>query len=289
MPALVPEIRVDRTWIGAPAAGALGNPTVALLAGGLAVLVVGTTAYVTGWVPWPVVVALHAVAIYVIFTPLHEAVHGVAHRSKRANAVIGRIAGWALGVSFPFFRAVHLEHHSHTNDPARDPDFVVARRPRALVALWCMAIEASYRRHFFGRRLWRDRRDLVEALAFEGVVVALLVASIAQGWWRPLVVCWFAPAFLALVSLAFLFDFLPHYPFDTRARYFDTRIYPGRILNVLLLGQNHHLIHHLWTTIPWWRYQRVFHEIRDDLAARGARIGWRVTPLPEAVREEEAA
>jgi beta-carotene hydroxylase len=288
MAAVVPEIRVDRAWIGAPAGG-LGNPTLALLAAALTTLAGGTVAYLAGWVPWPVTVVVNAVAIYVVFTPLHEAVHGIAHRSKRVNAAVGRVAGWALGVSYPYFRAVHLEHHSHTNDPARDPDFVVARRPRALVWLWCMAIEASYRRHFFQRRLWRDRRDLVEALAFEGVLLGLLVTSIVFGWWRALIVCWLAPAFLALVTLAFLFDFLPHYPFDTRARYFDTRIYPGRILNVLLLGQNHHLIHHLWTTIPWWRYQAVFAAIREELVARGARIGWHVTPLPAAVREREAA
>lgn len=289
MAAIVPEIRPDRAWIGAPEARGLGNPTVALLVGALAVLAAGTAAYLAGALPWPVVVALHAVAIYVVFTPLHEAVHGIAHRSKRMNALIGRIAGWALLVSYPFFRAVHLEHHSHTNDPARDPDLVVARRPRALVLLWCAAVEASYRRHFFGRRLWRDRRDLAEALAFEAFVLGALVASIAFGFWRPLLVCWIVPAFLALVGLAFCFDFLPHYPFDNRERYYDTRIYPGRVLNVLLLGQNHHLIHHLWTTIPWWRYQAVFHAIRGELAARGARIGWRVAPLPEAVRSREAA
>jgi beta-carotene hydroxylase len=289
MAAAVPEIRVDRAWIGAPAARGLGNPTVVLFAGAILVIAGGTTAHLAGWVAWPVTVVVNAIAIYVIFTPLHEAVHGVAHRSKRVNAAMGRIAGWALGISYPFFRAVHLEHHSHTNDPARDPDLVVARRPRVLVALWCMAVEVSYRSHFFGRRLWRDRRDLAEALAFEIVVATLVVASIAFGWWRPLVVCWLAPAFAALVTLAFLFDFLPHYPFDNRARYYDTRIYPGRMLNALLLGQNHHLIHHLWTTIPWWRYQAVFGAIREELASRGARVGWRVTPLPAAVRDREAA
>jgi hypothetical protein len=39
-------------------------------------------------------------------------------------------------------------------------------------------------------------------------------------------------------------------------------------------GQNYHLVHHLWTTIPWYRYQRIFFTIDDALAARGCRIGW---------------
>lgn len=205
----------------------------------------------------------------------------MAHRSKRGNDLIGRVSGLLLTVSFPFFRAVHLEHHSHTNDPARDPDYVVARRPRLLVPLWLLGISTAYRVHFYGRRLWRRPGEIREALVVEGVLLGALVAAVATGWWRPLLVCWLVPSAAALMWLAFAFDFLPHYPYDSRGRYFDTRVYPGRTLNALLLGQNYHLIHHLWTTIPWYEYRRVFGEIREQLAARGARIGWRVTPLPE--------
>ena len=64
-----------------------------------------------------------------------------------------------------------------------------------------------------------------------------------------------------------------------RSRFLDTRIYPSRFLNAVLLGQNYHLIHHLWTTIPWYRYQRVFRAIRPELEARGSRVGWTVEPL----------
>ena len=109
----------------------------------------------------------------------------------------------------------------------------------------------------------------------------VLVAAIVGGWFVALAIVWLVPAALAVLFLAFAFDFLPHWPYDTSARYFDTRIYPGRALNALLLGQNHHLIHHLWTTIPWFRYRRVFAATESDLVARGCRIGWRVAPLPE--------
>ena len=100
---------------------------------------------------------------------------------------------------------------------------------------------------------------------------------------------WLVPAVLAVIFLAFAFDFLPHYPYDTDARYFDTRITPGRVLNTVLLGQNYHLIHHLWTTIPWYRYRRVFAATERDLTARGCRIGWQVTPLPDGVPAIEVA
>ena len=279
MPAAVEAIRVDRAWVGAPA-GTIGNPTVWLLAGALALLVLGGTGYLAwGWPAWTTI-ALDTVAIYVAFTPLHEAMHGVAHRSPWANGLIGRLGGIVLTIPLPLFRGVHYEHHSHTNDAGRDPDLVVAHRPRALLPLWLPGVAVTYRLAFYGRRLWRSPGQLMEALAVDVAIDALVIASILGGWFVPLAIVWLLPALLAVIVLAFAFDFLPHYPYDTNARYFDTRIYPGAVLNALLLGQNHHLIHHLWTTIPWFRYRRVFHATQADLAARGCRLGWRVTPLP---------
>jgi beta-carotene hydroxylase len=140
-----------------------------------------------------------------------------------------------------------------------------------------------YQTAFYGRRLWRSTGQLVEAVVTDLVLVAILVAAVAGGFFAQLAVVGIVPAVLALLFLAFAFDFLPHYPYDTRARYFDTRIYPGRALNAVLLGQNYHLIHHLWTTIPWFRYRGVFGATEQDLAARGVRIGWWVEPLPAGI------
>jgi beta-carotene hydroxylase len=223
-------------------------------------------------------VAINAAGIYLGFTVLHEAMHGIAHPNRAVNALLGRLGGIPLTIPFPVFRGVHHEHHSHTNDPSRDPDLIVARTPRALLPVWCLAVVVEYARAFYGRRLWRTRADLVEVVACESAMGALTVAAIAGGWFLPLVIVWYAPAALALLFLAFAFDFVPHYPFDTDRRYHDTRVMPGRALNALLLGQNYHLIHHLWTTIPWFRYQRVFTDVRGDLEARGCRIGWRIAP-----------
>jgi beta-carotene hydroxylase len=117
----------------------------------------------------------------------------------------------------------------------------------------------------------------------DALLVGVLLAALASGALGTLFVIWLGPALLAVLLLAFAFDFLPHYPYDTAERYYDTRIYPGRVLNALLLGQNYHLIHHLWTTIPWYRYRAVFAQIGDELAANGCRIGWRVRPLPDFV------
>lgn len=281
------KITLDRAWIGAPA-GTLANPTVWLFVLALGLLALGTWHWAAGAWPAAAVIPLHTLALYLVFTPLHESMHGVAHRRDAVNDGIGRVAGALLTIPLPLFRAVHFEHHSHTNDPARDPDHVVARAPRWLLPLWCVAVVAEYRRHFYGRRLWRNAADLRRAAAYDLGLATLLASAFAFGFGRALLVLWIAPALLAVLVLGLFFDFVPHYPYDTRARYYDTRIYGGALLDAALLGQNRHLIHHLWTTIPWFRYRRVFATIRAELMAHGCRIGWRVTPLPASVDHRAA-
>jgi beta-carotene hydroxylase len=114
-------------------------------------------------------------------------------------------------------------------------------------------------------------------------LLAAIVLAAVTGTLETLAIVWLGPALIAVTVLALCFDFLPHYPYESKERYRDTRIYPGRLLNALLLGQNYHLIHHLWTTIPWYRYQRVFDQIEDELAERGARIEWRKDETERAI------
>jgi hypothetical protein len=59
--------------------------------------------------------------------------------------------------------------------------------------------------------------------------VLVPLAAAASGTLQPLFVVWLGPALIAFLVLAF--DFLPHWPYDTAERWFDTRIYPGRFLN----------------------------------------------------------
>jgi len=268
------RIKVARQWIGAPA-GTLKNPTFWLFVFAMGALAAGTTGYLFEQLPVAATIAINAISMYVLFTVMHDSMHRTAHESRFINDLLGRLSALPITVTMPLFRAVHYAHHSHTNDPERDPDLIVNRGPRWALPFWCLAIVFEYRRHYFGRRMWRDRSDLIEAIAMECVLLGAVVLTAVTGTFATLAIVWLGPALIAVAVLALCFDFLPHYPYTSRERYHDTRVYPGRILNALLLGQNYHLIHHLWTTIPWYRYQHVFGEIEDELAGRGARIEWR--------------
>lgn len=281
------RIRVRREWVGPPS-GTLVNPTCWLAAFSIVVFASASAAYLAQLLPAWLAVAMNTIAIYVAFTVMHESMHGVAHENRAVNAWLGRPMGLLLSVSSPMFRAVHYEHHSHTNDPERDPDLFVARAPMWLLPLWVLGIVMEYRRHYYGRRLWRSRGELAEVLGVESLLALVVAAALVTGHFAALTVVWIFPMLLAVACLAMAFDYLPHYPYDSRERYLDTRIYPGRFSSAVLLGQNYHLIHHLWTTVPWYRYRSVFEAIRPELEARGARIGWRVHPRKLATAGSDA-
>ena len=83
---------------------------------------------------------------------------------------------------------------------------------------------------------------------------------------------YWAPTLVAGLFMFYAFDYLPHHPHTSSERYHDTRIQPGRIRHALLLAQNYHLIHHLWVSVPWFRYRTVFTHVEDGLRSKGASI-----------------
>ena len=85
-------------------------------------------------------------------------------------------------------------------------------------------------------------------------------------------VLYWAPGLIAGIVLFYAFDFLPHTPFESTERFHDTRVQPGRLRHALLLAQNYHLIHHLWVSVPWFRYRQVFTALEPELRARRIRI-----------------
>ena len=247
------------------------NPTFWVLGLDLVLMTLGTYGYVAdGWPAW-VTVALHVVAIYLGFTVLHESVHRLAHRNRLLNDALGWVTGIPLTVTQPTFRHVHLAHHAKTNEPDEDPDFIVGRgpwwyRPVSFISpLW------EYRVHYYGRRGWKNSAELAAQIVLDIAVVAVVIGAIVGGWFGDLAVLWIVPTVVAVGFLGFAFDYLPHRPQDSTERYLDTRVYPSPVLNIVLLGQNYHLVHHAWVTVPWFRYQPVFDAVRDDLEAVGAR------------------
>lgn len=206
-----------------------------------------------------------SIVAYTSFTPLHDATHRAVGRAPWLSGVVGRLMAPLLFGSFPAFRFVHLSHHKHTNDGAHDPDHYSARGNKLLLPLrW--ATQDLYYYAFIGRhwstRTKAERVELVGMLVVQLAILATLVVS-GHGW--AALVAWVIPSRVAIVALAFAFDYLPHIPHDIPARVDReraTRNIPSFALQLVFLNQNLHKVHHHFPGVPFYAYARIYRHER---------------------------
>lgn len=260
-------------------AGTPAWPTILLMGGVVVGEALVWTAAFRGLLPteWSVVFA--TLLAYAAFTVMHEASHGNISGGHKCLARVEEGLGWLsallLFAPYPVFRMLHLRHHSHTNDPDEDPDYWVASNSFTGVLARCWTIlPKQYGAFLFGAlgRTTAGRKVRRTSLLGMAVIALLAVALVLAGFGREVLWLWFVPAWIASGFLAFAFDWLPHQPHVVRARFKNTRVllFPGA--TVSLLWQNYHLIHHLYPRVPFYRYNKVFEEIRPFLESEGAPI-----------------
>lgn len=217
------------------------------------------------WYGW-VCFWLNFLALHLAGTVIHDAGHRAAHPNRAINTILGHGSALMLGFVFPVFTRVHLQHHAHVNDPQNDPDrFVSTGGPLLLIPARFFYHEVF----FFQRRLWKNF-ELLEWFVSRALVAAIVVASFRYGFFPYLVNYWFSPALFLGWALGLYFDYLPHRPFQERDRWKNARVYPSKLFNLLIFGQNYHLVHHLWPSIPWYWYQRAYYEKKPLLDAKGS-------------------
>lgn len=265
--------------------GAIAWPTIALSIFVGAAFAASCALAVRGMLPVAAAVPLNTILAYLAFTGAHEAGHGNIAGGVRGARGVESLIGWTmtaiLALPYPGLSYLHLQHHSNTNDPERDPDFHVSGNTVLRVLIACMTIQVGYSRVL--RRLLaggsKGAQDALRASRpFYVASLALLLAAIYYDFWLWLLLLWYVPATLGLGLLALVFDWLPHHPHDNRERYRDTRIQLGAGLNRLLLGQCYHLIHHLYPRVPFYAYARCFRAVRPVLELENARIEYPFSP-----------
>jgi beta-carotene hydroxylase len=117
-----------------------------------------------------------------------------------------------------------------------------------------------------------SRADILQVSAVTVATLALLVISLATGHVLDWLFLWFIPTRIAVLILNIFFQWLPHYPFDRTDRYGNTRISLWAGGTFLTLQQNLHLMHHLWPSVPFYNYARLFRALRPVLIEEGSRI-----------------
>jgi fatty acid desaturase len=242
-------------------------PTLVLLVVSYAIFGLSTFAYVQGTLSLFWAILFNTIAAYLSFTPAHDASHNSVSTNRQLNEWVGRIAT-ALQSPVPFFRTfryIHMQHHRFTNDEDRDPDVYVGTGPVWLLPFKWATLDLNYFHYYFKRsefmkRPQSERRELYLAVLFGvGVFTAITLAGGLEYY----LLLFFIPTRLTAIFLALTFDFLPHYPHQAHAKDEPFRCTSNRVgmewlLTPVLLYQNYHLVHHLYPTVPFYRYSKVW-------------------------------
>jgi beta-carotene hydroxylase len=240
------------------------NPNVTMFFSALSLITLSTSGYwLWSWPDW-ICFTANVLALHLSGTVIHDASHNSAHSNRIFNAILGHGSALMLGFAFPVFTRVHLQHHAHVNDPENDPDhFVSTGGP-----LWMIAARFFYHEiFFFKRQLWR-KYELLEWFLSRLFVATIVIVACQYGFIGYVMNFWFVPALVVGIALGLFFDYLPHRPFQERNRWKNARVYPSPLLNLLILGQNYHLVHHLWPSIPWYKYQPAYYATKPLLDAK---------------------
>jgi beta-carotene hydroxylase len=270
----VKPLTVPKELLGPP--GDL-NPTLLMFLSSVVLALVSTLGYFCWhWYHWCSFL-LNFVALHIVGTVIHDACHNVAHRNRVINAILGHASALMLCFSFPVFTRVHMQHHAHVNDPHNDPDHVVSTAG----PLWIINARFLYHElYFFQRKLWR-KHELWEWVVARLMLAAIVYSSFKFGFTDYIFNYWFVPLALVGLALGLFFDYLPHRPFDERDRWKNARVYPSGILNLLIMGQNYHLVHHLWPSIPWYNYQPAYFATKPLLDAKGSHQSLGILQTPK--------
>ena len=227
-------------------------------------------------------VPINAFLIYLIFTPLHEAVHeNILPRDGKMRwpeTLIGHISGFVLLAPYPGFRALHLHHHQHTNDPVEDPDYFVRSNNYLMAIVKCMAIQPIYIWH-----LWKIARTpvimraFIEEMIYVGSYIAIIAAAYALGHGNELMLLWILPGYIGVVMCPAIFDWPVHHPHTERGRYTDSAIllFPKPIrpvVDFIFCGHAYHLMHHMYPRIPYYDYGTAYYALQHELASVGATV-----------------
>jgi beta-carotene hydroxylase len=242
------------------------NPTLLMFLVVVMMLVLSNFGYwLWDWPHW-LCFSVNTLALHCSGTVIHDACHQSAHRNRIINAMLGHCSALILAFAFPVFTRVHLQHHGNVNHPKDDPDHYVSTGG----PLWLIAVRFLYHEvFFFQRRLWRNY-ELLEWFISRLIIITIVYISVQYHFLGYILNFWFIPAFLVGIALGLFFDYLPHRPFTDRNRWKNARVYPGKVLNILILGQNYHLIHHLWPSIPWYNYQPAYDLMKPLLDEKGS-------------------
>jgi phenylacetate-CoA oxygenase/reductase PaaK subunit len=257
----------------------LSWPIVAIFTAALALFAASSAATLGHDAPRAVTIGLNAVAVFVMFTVVHDASHYSISSRRWVNGVFGRAAMLFVSplIAFSAFGFIHIEHHRHTNDDGHDPDHFASHGKWWQLPVRFAAMDVPYLTFYLQNYKRRPRREVAETGVLFTLSIAVIATTLATGSFWLLAVIYLIPERIAVTFLAWWFDWLPHHGLQetqTENRYRATRVRVGMewLLTPLMLSQNYHLVHHLHPSIPFYRYLTAWRRNEETYLERDAAI-----------------
>lgn len=263
--------------------GELAWPTVILLL----LVVIGFVAnlwlFSIGLTPLWAATIIYAALTYMAYTPLHEAVHGNINGRYENMAWLNSLCGYIAAVIFlvPYasHKIEHFTHHRYTNQPDKDPDYIVRNMGNNLFTMITTGFQFLWVQCTFLFHEHWAKASLRERITYCAEIFVSLgwrvafVAFIGREFdWLLLLLGYFIGGFFT----AYWFAYRPHAPYDNSQRYQNTNslIMPTwmKPLEWFWLGQNLHSMHHLFPRVPFYRYHALHREIEPVVRELGTPI-----------------
>jgi beta-carotene hydroxylase len=239
---------------------------------------------IAGRLNLPVAFVASCALIVVVYLSGHEAMHSnIAQRGERLrwlNELSGFVSTIPIVLSFGAARITHLEHHRHTNDPLKDPDY--SDNAPAPLAAWYKTwynrqpgVDGSvhhYKRVLKSLGTAEANRALYGTLVLQLGFLAVLFAMAWTGHAIAAALIWWLPRHVALSWIRFYFSWAPHHPREGTARYDNSRIFRSRLGRLLSFDTETHLIHHMYPNIPNHRTRAAYFALKPILAQRGVDV-----------------
>ena len=195
-------------------------PTMLLTAAVVAAFVATLALFASGSLPAWGACLLVAALTYMSYTPLHEAAHGNIHgnndRHKWVNDLCGYLVAPIIAIPYASHRIEHFTHHRFTNQPDKDPDFIISGMQTGPLGFLAAGLRFQWVQNTFVVQHSWGSASLKEKLIYSAELVVSL------GWRIAFLAMVDQPGTVAVILLgyylgglftAYWFAYRPHHPY----------------------------------------------------------------------------
>jgi len=213
---------------------------------------------------------VNLIIVYVGFSVMHEAVHGNISNNnakyKGIEKMAGYFTGFLLWVPYTLFHVLHNDHHWHPDKPGRDPDMWMNEKNIWRIIYKSLTIKVGYTRTFWenkSEKFLKLRRVVSLNSAFNWGF--FLISGYMIGFYEMFII-WYVPTVLAFIVISVFWGWLPHYSgIKSKARKKDIPdCLDSRLLNIVLVGQNYHMLHHQYPQVHFRNYRHLYKKLLNN-------------------------